>query len=275
MRFFYQNWQFDSDLPMTISTICNLTFHAHCHPEVELIYVESGSLIVGVNEEKRRVSEGGFVVCGSNDIHYFEHGGEDSKGILLIFKPELLGSARLWPGEFQFASPYLTDSSKTKRLRGLMTSILEERKASKPGSAMVVKGLILQLCGTLQSDLPTHPKTKPPHEQLARMQKILSYIEENYCTEMTLESISRHFGMDPHHFSRTFKSTLGISFKTYLNTVRISLAEIKLESTEASITDIALECGFTSIRTFNRVYKSLKGRTPSELRRGEYMRSTF
>lgn len=268
MKFFYQNWQFDSELPMTIFSTSDLRYHAHCHPEVELIYVESGSLIIGVNEEKRLLSEGDFVVCGSNDIHYYENSGTDSRVTVLIFKPELLGASRVWPGEFQFSSPYLTNSLETRHLRDLMHSILRENKVSRPGSPLIIRGLILQMCGTLQGYIPSIRKDKEPFEQRARMQKILSYIEENCCTEITLESISRHFSMDPHHFSRTFKSTLGISFKTYLNTVRISLAEIKLESTEASITDIALECGFTSIRTFNRVYKALKGRTPSNLRTG-------
>lgn len=269
MKFFYQNWHFDSELPMTIFRNNDLRYHAHCHPEVELIYVESGSLIAGVNEEKRLVSGGQFVVCGSNDIHYYENAGTDSSVIVLIFKPDLLGALRVWPSEFRFSSPYLTDGVRTQRLRELMISILEESTQLGPGSALIIRGMILQLCGSLQRAIPSLPKDKEPHEQRARMQKILSYIEKNCCSEITLESISRHFNIDPHHFSRTFKSTLGISFKTYLNTVRISLAEIQLETTDASITDIALDCGFTSIRTFNRVYKSLKGRTPSDLRKGD------
>ncbi|SMF90901.1 AraC-type DNA-binding protein [Paenibacillus uliginis N3/975] len=269
MKFFYQNWQFDSELPMTIFSTNNIRYHAHCHPEVELIYVVSGSLFVGVNEDKRLVSGGQFVVCGSNDIHYYENSGTDSNVIILIFKPDLLGALRVWPSEFQFSSPYLTDSQKTQPLGDLMISILEESTKAKPGSGLIIRGMILQLCGSLQRCIPSLPKDKEPHEQRARMQKILSYIEGNCCSEITLDSISRHFNMDPHHFSRTFKSTLGISFKTYLNTVRISLTEIQLETTDASITDIALDCGFTSIRTFNRVYKSLKGRTPSDLRKGD------
>ncbi|WP_106769010.1 AraC family transcriptional regulator [Paenibacillus faecalis] len=267
MKFFYQNWQFDRERPMTIFSSNNIRYHAHCHPEVELIYVVSGSLSIGVNEEKRLVSEGEFVACGSNDIHYYENVGMDSNVLILIFKPDLLGALRIWPDEFQFSSPYLTDKLKAQPLGELMHSILTESMKSKPGSSFIIRGLILQLCGLLQRSITSLPKDKEPHEQRARMQKILSYIEENCCSEITLESISRHFNMDPHHFSRTFKSTLGISFKTYLNTVRVSLAEIKLETTDASITDIALECGFASIRTFNRVYKSLKGHTPSELRK--------
>lgn len=270
MKFFYQDWHFDSELPLTVFSQNDISYHAHCHPEVELIYVETGSLFIGVNEEKRLVTEGSFVVCGSNDIHYFEHdSGKSSRVVILIFKPELLGASRIWPGDFQFASPYLTPSVESERLAELMYSILQENKGISTAYTMIIKGLLLQLCGSLQRYVPALPKDKEPHEQRARMQKILSYIEDNCCSEITLESIARHFNMDPHHFSRTFKSTLGINFKTYLNTVRISLAEIKLESTEASITDIALECGFSSIRTFNRVYKSLKGRPPSHLRKGD------
>ncbi|NMO97338.1 AraC family transcriptional regulator [Paenibacillus lemnae] len=268
MKFFYQNWKFDSLLPLHIFTHNNIAFHAHCHPEVEIIYVESGSLVLGVNEERRQVFEGEFIICGSNDIHYLEYAGMDSRATVLIFKPELLGASRIWPSEFQFTSPYFTPQPELRpQLVELMHSIQRETENPAAGSSMMIRGTLLQFCALLQRSVTCIPKGKEPYEQRARMQKILSYIEENCRTEITLESISKHFNIDPYHFSRSFKSTLGISFKTYLNTVRVSLAEIKLETTEDSILDIALECGFTSIRTFNRVYKTLKGRTPSELRK--------
>ncbi|MBO2945330.1 helix-turn-helix transcriptional regulator [Paenibacillus sp. F411] len=271
MKFIYQNWKFDSELPLKIFSHNNIQFYAHCHPEVEIIYVESGSLLLGVNEEKREVHAGDFIVCGSNDIHDFEYGGKESRATVLVFKPELLGSSRTWPGDFQFTSPYFTPAEKDRnRLYGLLQAIYQECEgggAAAPASALMVRGLTMQLCADLQRCMPVAPKAKEPYEQRARLQKMLSYIEENCRTEMTLESIAGHFNMDPFHFSRTFKSTLGLSFKTYLNMVRVSLAEIKLENTDDSIMEIALECGFSSIRTFNRVYKSIKGRTPSHYRK--------
>ena len=269
MKFFYQNWTFENDdLPMTAFTYHNMSFHPHCHPEIELICMLSGTLTIGVNEEKRQVQEGDLVVCGSNDIHYFEQPDPETRALVIIFKPELLGALRTWPNEFHFATPYLTGTSSTGGIRDLMLSVQRELNEGKsPGSSMIIKGLLMQLCGLLHNTMPTLPRDREQPENRTRMQKILSYIEDNCCGELTLESVARHFRMDPYHFSRTFKATLGISFKTYLNTVRVSLAEIKLDTTEDSIMDIALECGFSSIRTFNRVYKSLKGHAPSDLRR--------
>jgi len=65
------------------------------------------------------------------------------------------------------------------------------------------------------------------------------------------------------YFSRIFKDISGMNYKTYLNLVRFNKAEIMIKTSNKPITDIAFECGFTSIRTFNRVYKGIKGDIPS------------
>lgn len=106
MKSFYQNWILDYELPLVIHHGHNLTFYAHYHSEIEFIYVESGSILVGVNEEKRLLTQGDMVICCSNDIHHFES-KEDSQVIILIFKPEMISLSVNWPNDFSFVSPFM------------------------------------------------------------------------------------------------------------------------------------------------------------------------
>ncbi|MNE93692.1 HTH-type transcriptional regulator YesS [compost metagenome] len=57
-----------------------------------------------------------------------------------------------------------------------------------------------------------------------------------------------------------------MSFISYLNHIRVNKAEEMLLNTDKSIIDIALDCGFTNVRTFNRVFKQFRHNTPSSLR---------
>jgi AraC-like DNA-binding protein len=98
------------------------------------------------------------------------------------------------------------------------------------------------------------------------MQEILEYLDVNYMHPITLADAARHANMSLFYFSRFFKSISGMSYIAYLNSIRVNQAERLLLSTDKSILDIALECGFSNIRTFNRVFKQVKLRTPSELR---------
>jgi AraC-like DNA-binding protein len=72
--------------------------------------------------------------------------------------------------------------------------------------------------------------------------------------------------MSEFHFCRLFQSLVGTSFKDYLNAIRADAAEELILSGGQSITTVAMECGFNTIRTFNRVFKAVKGYTPSSLR---------
>ena len=81
---------------------------------------------------------------------------------------------------------------------------------------------------------------------------------------ITLEYAAGRMNFSTSHFSKTFKKLMGINFVTYLNVVRVERAAYELRHTEKKITDIALNCGFNNIRTFNRVFKEITGCTPSE-----------
>lgn len=69
------------------------------------------------------------------------------------------------------------------------------------------------------------------------------------------------------HFSRTFKKLTGISFVTYVNRIRVEHASELIRNGSEKMTEISLNCGFSNIRTFNRVFKEITGFTPSQFAR--------
>ncbi|MEF2964828.1 AraC family transcriptional regulator [Paenibacillus sp. M1] len=275
MRSFYQNWKLDQNLPLAIFQSKDMSFYPHFHAEVELVYVESGSIIVGVNEEKRQLKQGDMAICGSNDIHYFESKGLSSTVIITIFHPDLVGKSATWPAEFRFQSPFVSAGRpELEPIHPLLRRIWQEKSEAKPGYPLFVQSGLLELCGLLQRHLPVRSPENGSGSRTAskkvRIQQILSYIEEHSHEDLSVDEMSERFRMEPSYFCRTFKKAIGMNFKTYLNTIRVLNATRKLENSEASITDIALECGFGSVRTFNRVYKELQGYPPS-VRRKENM----
>jgi len=271
MKSVYQNWNMNAELPLEIYRINNLSFYPHFHNELELVYVQRGNIIVGVNEEKRLLQAGDMVICCSNDIHYYESKDLDSEVFMLIFKPELIGAAKTWPIDFRFHSPFI-DSTRPEfsRIGELLHLMLQEKDNARTGYPMYIKSYLLELFGTLCRHLPTVPFDRGSSQRVeskrAKIHRIISFIEANYAMDLSVEMMSERFEMNPSHFCRSFKKAIGMNFKTYLNTIRVLMAENQLVNTDSSITDIALECGFGSIRTFNRVYKELKGCSPSDTR---------
>lgn len=101
----------------------------------------------------------------------------------------------------------------------------------------------------------------------SQLQRACSYIMESYAERLTLDSISEEVGFSKYHFSRLFRSYTGETLYRYVNTVRISNAQIMLMDQENSITDIAYSVGYTSMSSFIRMFKDICGYSPSQYRR--------
>lgn len=103
--------------------------------------------------------------------------------------------------------------------------------------------------------------------RLTDIQKAISYIESNYDKPMTLDDIARTAAMSRSYLANTFKLITGISPYEYLLTIRIEKAVEALRNSDQDVMTIALECGFSSTASFNKIFKKNIGITPSELRK--------
>ncbi len=103
-------------------------------------------------------------------------------------------------------------------------------------------------------------------EYIQKFNTLLEFIDGHYMEDLNLESIASTTGFSKYHFSRLFKQYTGFTFCDYLNYRRIKIAEELLAKPDYSITEVALQSGFPSISTFNRVFRKQKDCTPSEYR---------
>ncbi len=96
--------------------------------------------------------------------------------------------------------------------------------------------------------------------------KILSCIKENISFPLTLQFVAEECGISAQYLSTYFKKEMGINFKTYVDTLKISNAKKQLEQSDMSIQEIALSLGFSESKNFIRVFKKYEGMTPGEYR---------
>ena len=99
---------------------------------------------------------------------------------------------------------------------------------------------------------------------------MINFVEENYAHDSSLRALSEATSHHYVYLSRYFKSYTGISFIDYVNSYRVNEACYLIENSHGSILEIAYECGFDSLRNFNRVFKKIKGLTPTEYKKGTH-----
>ena len=96
---------------------------------------------------------------------------------------------------------------------------------------------------------------------------VTKYINQNYMYDLPLEKLASIAGYSKYHFSRIFKEYNGMSYIQYINSKRIKAAERLMADSSLPITEVAMQCGFSSLTTFNRAFRKAKGCTPTEFRK--------
>lgn len=255
-------------IPLSIYVTTDLSYRAHWHTELELAYVESGSIWVCINNDRRKLVAGDLAISTSGDIHYYESNGSNSKMILLIFKPEFFGLAANWPDTRQIPTFFLQEKNHDK-IKTILYAILEETQSRSDFYELFIKSRVIELCGSILRYFPTQALDKEQNKKFSKLeslQEILVYIENNYTEEISLQVLAEQFNIDPFNLSKAFNSVTGNNLRTYINTLRVSKAESLILNTNKPLIDIAFECGFNSVRTFNRAYKGINGCAPSTIR---------
>ncbi len=97
-----------------------------------------------------------------------------------------------------------------------------------------------------------------------KLKKIIDFITENYKSDISREGLAAAIGMNPNYMGSIFKTYSGKTINEYINSLRIEDAIGQLEAGKSRVIDIAFSVGFENIVTFNRVFKKITGRTPSE-----------
>lgn len=103
-------------------------------------------------------------------------------------------------------------------------------------------------------------------EYAEKFMSVCNYIQEHCTEDLCLDDIAAIAGFSKYHFTRLFKNFTGTSFYKYLNKKRIEHAEKLLVDPELSITEVALQSGFSSLSAFIRMFKLIKDCTPTEFR---------
>ncbi len=104
------------------------------------------------------------------------------------------------------------------------------------------------------------------HEYLEKFMAVCNFINDHCTEDLTVDELAIRAGFSKSHFSRLFKQFTGMTCYAYLINKRIAYAERLLISPTLSIMDAAMQSGFNSLCTFNRIFKSVKDCTPSQYR---------
>lgn len=238
-----------------------ISFAPHIHHEVEIIVLFRGSARMIADGVEYAVREGDFLLIFPNTVHSYasESGVDVGK---FIFHPSLIPDFGDVFESKRLKSPIIrADKIQNTAITALAREILDCYDAS---SAAVKKAYLFLLTGKLLELCEFEQRCDSDNRIVIG---ILNYCRKNFRAELTLASLADALYVSKSYVSHIFAKTLKISFCDYINALRIGEAVTLLGAGDSSVTEVAAQSGFGSIRTFNRAFLRLKGVTPKEYRK--------
>lgn len=152
-----------------------------------------------------------------------------------------------------------------------INEIINEYSEAEEGYKLIIKARLYDLAGILLRYIPKQAYSSEDlsreKERLKKMDSVFQYVDTNYQERIDLDDISKSIGFSKYYFTKFFKENTGVTFLDYLNNYRIKKAEWRIIEEDETIAEIAYNCGFNSIKTFNRLFKNIVGCTPMKYRR--------
>ncbi len=247
----------------------------HFHPELQLCHVAHGSGQRLIGDRLCAIEADEVILLGSNLPHVWRYDECSSKiaATVVHFDASVLGSEWLDRPELRDVRLLLSRASQGLQAKGeLQTQLVQKigKLAESSGLSRIIGLLeLLQVMSEsreLESICSTGYQPVAAQLDVERLRRACDYITEHAHRNISRDTVADIVHMSGSGFSRFFKSHTGMTFQEFVADVRISRACELLGSTSSSITEIALECGFSEMTTFNRTFKKYRDTTPSKYR---------
>jgi len=157
-----------------------------------------------------------------------------------------------------------------RQLRSILMRLMIYGKRNSKSDIAFFEGYLHMLVGLLirKFSYKAMPQITAKQEisGLFTFEAMLSYIEKNFSSNITLEDVARVGNYNPNYVSQFFKFKAGVNFYDYLTRIRLRCAITNINNSDLSFTEIASLCGFPSSKALTRSFIQFYGMSPSDYR---------
>jgi AraC-like DNA-binding protein len=143
---------------------------------------------------------------------------------------------------------------------------------SKKAGSLHIDEMVISLLDAVISTLGNKHEVLSVSDNLKKyhlltIETAQEFIHRSFSEDLSLQQLAQHCHISPFHFSRIFKTVLNTSPHKYLLGVRLQHAKILIATSQKAISDIAFECGFSSLEYFATAYRQQFKISPTQHRK--------
>lgn len=231
----------------------NLNFRQHLHDSFEWIFVSEGEVDVTVDNRCFTVGAGQAILIFPNQIHQ-ANTRTQSRTRLFVFENSLIGEFARIAKKNMVEHPVFPIDGES----------LFARMRVAEASRYCLKAYLYEMVATFEKYCGEYSERRgKPAEHIGQ---VLTFISEHYTEPISMQDAARAIGYDYHYLSNLLQQGMHTTFRTLLNEYRVSHAKYLLLTSQNTISQIAGECGYESLCSFNRNFKEQSSMTPTAYR---------
>lgn len=237
----------------------NLCFPKHLQQSLELVYCEKGEVSLFIDDRICELQEGDLAVIFPNTIHsYLQQATEEKEGTCLVLISSLKYYGRFsgvlsgYQPEKAFINSKVLHPDVIYAMKGIYAELHAAEKSSY--SDVICHAFMELLLSRILKEL--HLETVKLTSQKELTRKIMMYVGQHFKENLSLEILASELNISRYYLSHVFSTKLKTSFPSYVNEFRLNHALSMIHSGETSITELWMESGFESERTFHRVFRN-------------------
>ena len=247
----YVNYPESEEL-LTFFRNTNFSYPIHMHNCMEFTFVTEGEVHVNISGKITVLGHGQGVFVPPHCIHSYLTPSSSVFYTFLVGRNVLQDFSNL----FSHKTPESLNFSFDKDFERQLVDHLGSNQSFFAAKALLYRACHLLLDGNHWIDKDS--------ENSNFIQMLLQYLQENFRQDITLESFAKSTGYSYHYICKQIHRQFGVTFTQLLAQQRVAHACNLLDSQEKTITETAIESGFGSIRSFNRVFYQQTGMTPTQ-----------
>lgn len=253
----------------------------HYHSLIELSLVIRGSGIYKTKDAVYTIQKGDIFLFRPNEAHCITDIDDEGMELRnLHIAPYYLYShfqnalntnyIKILSAGFPLKSNKINDFLPLEQfhiVQGLLLRVYEELQNEASDYMTAVESYLSALFIHLSRACGQAHFLKTDKQNYQKLLVAMAYIDTHYKEEITLDSLAKEVSYSKCYFSSVFKKCMGLSVWDYICIKRIEQALALIKTTNKSILDIALECGFHNTVNFNKIFKKYTNLAPSAFRR--------
>ncbi len=244
----------------------NLNFISHYHESIEIIYVKSGTISAFCGAKEVVLKKGDVCIFMPGEIHGFQSAEANH---LYVIKLDICSyTEEIDLDKLRLADNRIKEGDNAyPMIAALINEMVSEHLEKKRGYEFAVRccknKIVAEILRNLKYDFIDTSRN------IRILSKINKFLEERYGQKVELEEIAAACHFSKYYFAHKLKEMTGMTFVQYLTAFRLEKAAMLLKNGDMTITEVAAESGFGSLRSFNRAFLSAYKITPSNFRKSK------